>query len=43
MVRLSCYCNAAITGVFQIRSMELCEPVEKGVKGPMSGKSAALP
>ena len=43
VVRLSCYCNAALTKVFQIRLIELDEPMEKGVKGPISRKSAALP
>jgi len=36
-------CRVALMEVFRICFMELDEPVEKGVKGPMSGKSAALP
>ena len=36
-------CRGALIEVFRICFMELDEPVEKGVKGPMSGKSVALP
>ena len=34
-------CRVALMGMFQIRFVKLDDPVEKGVKGLMSGESAA--